>query len=61
MKKETKREVEIRLNLHELLDRMLDSGEECCVLSVATMLDDLNVERKDYRLSLKLLKSTVEP
>lgn len=61
MKRETKRDIEVRFKLHELLDRMLDSGEECCVLSVATMLDDYNVERKDYRLSLKLLKSTVEP
>lgn len=60
MKKETKRDIEVRFRLHELLDRMLDSGEECCVLCIARMLDGCKIERTEYRLSLKLLKSTVE-
>lgn len=60
MKREKKRDIEVRLRLHELLDRMLDSGEECSVLSVANMLDDFKIERTDYRLSVKLLKRTCE-
>lgn len=61
MKRETKRDIEVRFKLHELLDRMLDSGEECCVLSIDYMLDDFKIERTDYRITLKCLKRTCEP
>ena len=60
MKRETIRDIEVRFKLHELLDRMLDSGEECCVLSIAKMLDGCKIERTDYRLSVKILKRTCE-